>query len=162
MIAVQLMSLDPSRRQELSRSTAESEQEAERSRHLPVKKPPSVTAQFRPLDAGIVNEAIPAFFIGRDKEGFWIARDVKGRIGGIFLLESSALSFARKNSRPAGCATIFPSERLELDLENNGNPVVACLRPLMRLATTHRRRNAAFIRKMAQAITRRFKGFHVL
>ena len=162
MIAAQLMSLDPSRRQELSRSTAESEQEAERSRHLPVKKPPSVTAQFRPLDAGIVNEAIPAFFIGRDKEGFWIARDVKGRIGGIFLLESSALSFARKNSRPAGCATIFPSERLELDLENNGNPVVAYLRPLMRLATTHRRRAAAFIRKMAQAITRRFKGFHVL
>ena len=162
MIAVQLMSLDPSRRQELSRSTAESEQEAERSRHLPVKKPPSVTAQFRPLDAGIVNEAIPAFFIGRDKEGFWIARDVKGRIGGIFLLESSALSFARKNSRPAGCATIFPSERLELDLENNGNPVVAYLRPLMRLATTHRRRAAAFIRKMAQAITRRFKDFQVL
>jgi len=162
MIAVQLMSLDPSRRQELSRSTAESEQEAERSRHLPVKKPPSVTAQFRPLDAGIVNEAIPAFFIGRDKEGFWIARDVKGRIGGIFLLESSALSFARKNSRPAGCATIFPSERLELDLENNGNPVVAYLRPLMRLATTHRRRAAAFIRKMAQVISRRFKGFHVL
>jgi hypothetical protein len=162
MIAVQLMSLDPSRRQELSRSTAESEQEAERSRHLPVKKPPSVTAQFRPLDAGIVNEAIPAFFIGRNKEGFWIARDVKGRIGGIFLLESSALSFARKNSRPAGCATIFPSERLELDLENNGNPVVAYLRPLMRLATTHRRRAAAFIRKMAQAITRRFKDFQVL
>ena len=162
MIAVQLMSLDPSRRQELSRSTAESEQEAERSRHLPVKKPPSVTAQFRPLDAGIVNEAIPAFFIGRDKEGFWIARDVKGRIGGIFLLESSALSFARKNSRPAGCATIFPSERFELDLENNGNPLVAYLRPLMRLATTHRRRAAAFIRKMAQAITRRFKDFQVL
>src|SRR5258705_1189283 len=137
MIAVQLMSLDPSRRQELSRSTAESEQEAERSRHLPVKKPPSVTAQFRPLDAGIVNEAIPAFFIGRDKEGFWIARDVKGRIGGIFLLESSALSFARKNSRPAGCATIFPSERLEIDLLKNGKPVFPELTPLNRLANTH-------------------------
>ena len=162
MIAVQLMSLDPSRRQELSRSTAESEQEAERSRHLPVKKPPSVTAQFRPLDAGIVNEAIPAFFIGRNKAGFWVARDAKGQIGGIFLLENSALSFARENSRPAGCATIFPSESFELDLENNGNPVVAYLRPLMRLATTHRRRTAAFIRKMAQAITRQFKGFHVL
>src|SRR5258705_3026700 len=121
MIAVQLMSLDPWRRQELSRSTAESEQEAERSRHLPVKKPPSVTAQFRPLDAGIVNEAIPAFFIGRNKEGFWIARDVKGRIGGIFLLESSALSFARKNSRPAGCATIFPSQRLRLYLAKKRN-----------------------------------------
>src|SRR5258705_6305578 len=122
MIAVQLMSLDPWRRQELSRSTAESEQEAERSRHLPVKKPPSVTAQFRPLDAGIVNEAIPAFFIGRDKEGFWIARDVKGRIGGIFLLESSALSFARKNSRPAGWATKFPSARVRLFLRKKRKP----------------------------------------
>src|SRR5258705_11030430 len=155
MIAVQLMSLDPWRRQELSRSTAESEQEAERSRHLPVKKPPSVTAQFRPLDAGIVNEAIPAFFIGRDKEGFWIARDVKGRIGGIFLLESSALSFARKNSRPAGCAKIFPSERLELDLENKGNPVVADLIPLIRLATTPRRGAAPFLPTTAHTVTPR-------
>ena len=162
MIAVQLMSLDPSRRQELSRSTAESEQEAERSRHLPVKRPPSVTAQFRPLDAGIVNEAIPAFFIGRDKEGFWVARDANGQIGGIFLLKNSAVSFARENSQPVGCATIFPYERFELDLENNGNPLVAYLRPLMRLATTHRQRAAVFIRKMAQAITRRFKDFHVL
>jgi hypothetical protein len=156
MIAVQLMSLDPSRRQELSRSTAESEQEAERSRHLPVKKPPSVTAQFRPLDAGIVNEAIPAFFIGRNKAGFWVARDAKGQIGGIFLLENSALSFARENSRPAGCATIFPSESFELDLENNGNPFVPYLRPLMRL----RRQTAAFSGKLTKAIIRRLKDFH--
>jgi hypothetical protein len=135
--------------------------ESARSGILPVGAPPTVTAQFRPLDAGIVNEAIPAFFIGRNKEGFWIARDAKGQIGGIFLLENSALSFARRNSRPAGCATIFPSERFELDLENNGNPLVRHLRPLIRLATLHRRRAAAFIRKMAQAITRRFKDFHV-
>jgi hypothetical protein len=151
MIAVQLMSSDLSRRLEVRPSA----REREGSGILPVEKPPTVTAQFRPLDRGIVNEAIPAFFIGRNKEGFWIARDVKGRIGGIFLLESSALSFARRNSRPGGCATIFPSERFELDLENNGNPLVAYLRPLMRLATIHRRQAAAFIRKMAQAITRR-------
>ena len=30
----------------------------------------------------------------------------QGQIGGIFLLENSALAFARKNSRPSGCATI--------------------------------------------------------
>jgi len=78
----------------------------------------AVTAQFQPLDPGIVNGAIPAFFIGRNKEGFWVARDVNGQVGGIFLLENSALSFAKGNSRPAGCATIFPSERFELDLEN--------------------------------------------
>ena len=62
---------------------------------LPTDRPATVTAQFRPLDPGIVNETIPAFFIGRNKEGFWVARDVNGQIGGIFLLENSALSFAR-------------------------------------------------------------------
>ena len=72
---------------------------------------PTATTLFQPLESDIVNAAIPAFFIGRNKEGFWLARDVKGQIGGIFLFESSALSFARRNSRPSGCATIFPAER---------------------------------------------------
>ena len=99
----------------------------------PSELPATITAQFRPLDPGIVNEAIPAFFIGRNQEGFWVARDVNGRIGGIFLLEDSAVSFARRQSGPAACATIFPSERFELDLENSGNPLVTQLGPLMRL-----------------------------
>jgi hypothetical protein len=100
---------------------------------LSEREPTTVTAQFRPLDPGIVNEAIPAFFIGRNREGFWVARDVNGRIGGILLLEDSAVSFARRQSGPAACATIFPSERFELDLENSGNPLVPQLGPLMRL-----------------------------
>ena len=111
---------------------------------------PTVIAQFQPLDPGIVNAAIPAFFIGRNKEGFWVARDARGRIGGIFLLENSALSFARRNSRPAGCATIFPSERFELDLENKGNPLVAQLGSLIRLATRFRERMAACIGSMIE------------
>ena len=92
-----------------------------------------ISVQFRPLDPGIVNETIPAFFIGRNMEGFWVARDANGQIGGIFLLENSALSFARSNSRPEGCATIYPSERIELDLENKGNPLVGQLASLKRL-----------------------------
>jgi hypothetical protein len=107
-------------------------------------------AQFQPLDPGIVNAAIPAFFIGRNKEGFWVARDARGRIGGIFLLENSALSFARRNSRPAGCATIFPSERFELDLENKGNPLAAPLGSLIHLATRFRERMAACIGSMIE------------
>jgi hypothetical protein len=114
----------------------------------------SITAQFQPLDPGIVNETIPAFFIGRNKEGFWVARDVKGRIGGIFLLEDSAVSFARRNSLPSGCATIYPSERFELDLENNGNPLVAPLGPLMRLSAGLRRRMTAFIEGVIEATRR--------
>ena len=121
----------------------------ERSGVLPTNSP-TVIAQFQPLDPGIVNEAIPAFFVGRNKEGFWVARDAKGRIGGIFLLENSALSFARRNSRPAGCATIFPSERFELDLENKGNPLAAQLGSLIHLATRFRERMAAWIGNMIE------------
>jgi hypothetical protein len=110
----------------------------------------TVIAQFQPLDPGIVNAAIPAFFIGRNKEGFWVARDAKGRIGGIFLLENSALSFARRNSRPAGCATIFPSERFELDLENKGNPFAAQLGSLIHLAKRFRERTATWIGNMIE------------
>ena len=119
----------------------------------PPAESPTVIAQFQPLDPGIVSEAIPAFFIGRNKEGFWVARDAKGRIGGIFLLENSALSFARRNSRPAGCATIFPSERFELDLENKGNPLVEYLGSLMRLTMSPRQRIAALIGKMTKRST---------
>jgi hypothetical protein len=122
----------------------------------------AATAQFQPLDPGIVNDAIPAFFIGRNKEGFWVARDVNGQIGGIFLLENSALSFARRNSRPAGCATIFPSRRFELDLENNGNRFVVHLASLMRLAMRFRRRIAGLIGKMAEPVKGRLKDFHML
>ena len=122
----------------------------------------AATAQFQPLDPGIVNGAIPAFFIGRNKEGFWVARDVNGRIGGIFLLETSALSFARKNSRPEGCATIFPSGRFELDLENKGNRFVVHLASVIRLAMRFRWRIAGFIGKTTESIKGRVKDFRVL
>ena len=118
-------------------------------------QPATVTMPFRPLDPGIVNEAIPAFFIGRNKDGFWLARDAGGKIGGIFLFESSALWFARRHSRPAGCATIFPSERFELDLENQGNPLAAHLTALMRLAAKGLERLAAVAGKIAKTIGRR-------
>jgi hypothetical protein len=94
----------------------------------------TVPTPFQPLDPSVLNASIPAFFIGRDKDGFWQARDSKGKTGGIFLLESSALAFARRHCWPSGCATIFPSEPFELDVANQGNPLIPFLRPLMRLA----------------------------
>jgi hypothetical protein len=151
MIAMQLTRPDLSRREVPGRSTGAIRNNGERSGTPPIKSP-AVIAQFQPLDPGVLNEAIPAFFVGRNKEGFWVARDAKGRIGGIFLLENSALSFARRNSRPAGCATIFPSERFELDLENKGNPLAAQLGSLIHLAMRFRRRMAAWIGYM-------FEGF---
>jgi hypothetical protein len=115
----------------------------------------TVSTPFQPLDPGILNASIPAFFIGRNKDGFWLARDVRGQTGGIFLLRGSALAFARRNSWPSGCATIFPAERFELDLENRGNPLVAYLGPLMRLAMRGLDRMAALTGKIAEAAERR-------
>jgi hypothetical protein len=103
------------------------------------------TSPFPPLDPGIVSSAIPAFFIGRNRQGFWVARDAKGTIGGLFLFRNSALSFARRNSRQTGCAAVFPSQRFELDVENAGNALLPHLGSLRRLATRYRQRMAALI-----------------
>jgi hypothetical protein len=157
MIAMQLTCPDILKRQAPGRSTAAVEPDSRSSGILPIDQLTAVTTPFQPLDPGIVNEAIPAFFIGRNKDGFWLARDVKGKLGGIFLFESSALSFARRHSRPMGCATIFPSERFELDLENQGNVFAAQLGPLMRLASHGRQRMAAVVGKIAEALGRRSK-----
>jgi hypothetical protein len=73
------------------------------------------------------SESIPLFFIGRNALGFWVAREAQGRAGGVFLFRRSALRFANVNSAPAGCATMFLNERLELDVKNHGNPIAAAL-----------------------------------
>jgi hypothetical protein len=142
---MQLKSPDRSQRNAPIRSTAAIADNNKRSGILPVDEPAAMTVRFPALDPDIVSEAIPAFFIGRNEDGFWVARDAKGKVGGLFLFENSALSFARRSSQPRGCAAIYPSHRFELDLENRGNPLAAYLGPLMRLAMRARRRTAALI-----------------
>ena len=83
-------------------------------------------------DARAHSEAIPLFFIGRNKNGLWVAREAEGRTGGVFLLKRSALRFARKNSVPVGCATMVLTERFELDVKNQGNPLVTWLDAVQR------------------------------
>ena len=95
--------------------------------------------ELQPLREDILSATIPAFFIGRNKAGLWIAREVRGRIGGMFLLKRSALAFARTQSETARCAFIFPSERFELDLENRGNPLAGHAESLLRIAAGWRR-----------------------
>jgi hypothetical protein len=145
MIAMPLTCPDISREQTSRHSPATTAQDSRPTGILPGGGVSLATGPFQPLDPGIVNEAIPAFFIGRNSDGFWLARDVKGKTGGIFLFERSALSFARRHSWPAGCATIFPSERFELDLENQGNMLVTHLGRWVRLAAHARQRMAAII-----------------
>jgi hypothetical protein len=140
MIAMQLTGPDLSQRQLPESSTAH---------HGPLSagEPFTGSGQFQPLESGIVSDAIPAFFIGRNRDGFWVARDAKGKVGGLFLLQSSALAFAKRKSRPVGCATIYPAERFELDLENRGNRLVAQLGWLLQFAIRTRQRMTAAIGK---------------
>jgi hypothetical protein len=92
---------------------------------------PTSTARVRAVanfprrpDAGVLSKSIPLFFIGRNRNGLWVAREAEGRIGGIFLLKQSAQRFAQKHGAPFGCAMMFLTESIELDTENSGNPLV--------------------------------------
>ncbi len=94
--------------------------------------PCTATKFSRRPDARVLSETIPLFFIGRNKNGLWVAREAEGRTGGVFLLKRSALRFVKKNSVPVGCATMFLAERFELDVENQGNPLVTWLDAVQR------------------------------
>lgn len=94
-------------------------------------------------DPGVLSESIPLFFIGRNESGLWVARDAEGRKGGIFLFKRSALRFAAKNSGAPGCATMFLSERLELDVDNQGNSLIGWVNAAMRRAVAHLPMHAA-------------------
>jgi hypothetical protein len=88
------------------------------------------TRRFDLPSPDVLSEAFAAFFIGRNKAGLWVAREARGRAGGLFLFKSSAIAFARARS----CATIFPDARFELDLVNEGNPIATHVANLVRCA----------------------------
>jgi hypothetical protein len=98
--------------------------------HIAPKGPPkSVSSDallFQRPSTDILNEAIPAFFIGRNQSGFWVARDADGKSGGLFWSREAALRFTG-TVWPEGCAIIFPQGRFELDIDNDGNPLVSWL-----------------------------------
>jgi hypothetical protein len=111
------------------------------------------TLELQPLGEDILNAAIPAFFIGRNRAGLWIAREARGRIGGKFLFKWSALAFARAQSEPAQCAMVFPSERFELDLENEGNPLAQHAELLLHCGARLRRQIARSVRTAVLALS---------
>lgn len=95
-----------------------------------------------PIDPDVVSTAIPAFFIGRNRSGLWVAREARRRVGGLFFFRSSAIDFAHRRSRPDRCALVFPTETFELDVENRGNPLIVlagrAIRLIARVTTRHR------------------------
>lgn len=96
-------------------------------------------------DATVINESIPLFYIGRNRNGFWVAREAEARTGGLFLFKRSALRFANRNSAPIGCARMFLGESVELDVVNQGSPLVALLASAVAVATHRAPLVATFI-----------------
>src|SRR5580704_16603114 len=72
-------------------------------------------------DASALSEAIPLFYIGRNKSGLWVVREAAAGSGGLFFLKQSAARFARGQSEPNGCAMMFVAEPFELDVDNQGS-----------------------------------------
>ena len=82
----------------------------------PFAAPATATQLPRRPDASALSEAIPLFYIGRNKNGVWVVREAEGRSGGLFFLKQSAVRFARRQSEPSGCAMMFLDEPIELEV----------------------------------------------
>jgi hypothetical protein len=91
-------------------------------------RPQGSVVKFPPRsELAFLNETIPLFYIGQNRDGFWVARDADGRSGGVFCFKASAVRFARTKPAPAGCALMFMNEPFELDCTNEGGQVVEIL-----------------------------------
>ena len=108
----------------------------------------SAVASFDRPGPDVLSRAIPVVFIGRNRNGAWVARDAEAKFGGLFWRKGAALRFARASAGPAGFAAVFPQARFELDLENNGNPLLGRLATLKRLVARPASRLKAVIRKL--------------
>jgi hypothetical protein len=105
-------------------------------RRYPDVTPASGAAPGRALhrpDGSVLHESFPVYFVGRNRDGFWVARDADGRVGGLFLFERSAMAFAHSNSTPDRCAIVLPSERFELEVANHGNRLISLIGFIKRL-----------------------------
>jgi hypothetical protein len=114
----------------------------------PFAAPESAMGFPRRPDASVVNEAIPLFYIGRNKNGMWVVRQADGRSGGLFLFKQSAVRFARRQSEPAGCAMMFVHEPFELDIMNQDS---SCTKPVP--ATEKARQASSVVTVIRSAVT---------
>ena len=115
---------------------------------------------FQRPGAEDLSEAIPVFFIGRNKLGHWVARGADGKSGGLFWRKQAAIRFARRSAWPARCATIFPAENIELDLENQGNPLLSRI-DVTRMLRNRRRRHQRLTADGCPCRRRRAEGRNI-
>ena len=125
----------------------------------PLRRRATTQLPRRP-DASALSEAIPLFYIGRNKSGLWVVREAAGGSGGLFLFKQSAARFARRQSEPAGCAMMFLAEPFELDVENQGGRVAGCSPPRAKSWRVARRFWAASSERSSRnggSLSRRFR-----
>jgi len=107
-------------------------------RRPPSRDPNRQLSEFPPRpQSQTLSESIPLFFIARNGNGLWVAREAEGRTGGLFLFKRSARRFADNNSASTGCATMCLGERLELDIDNHGGTLASWLDAGLRFAAHH-------------------------
>jgi hypothetical protein len=127
---------------------------AHEQRATPPRWPQAASAAATQLprrpDASALSEAIPLFYIGRNKYGVWVARAAEGPSGGLFLSKQSAARFARRQSEPAGCAMMFLAEPFELDVDNQGSRFAGLLAAASRVLA---RRAPFLVNFIGSAIT---------
>jgi hypothetical protein len=76
-------------------------------------------------DTTVISEAIPLYYIARNKNALWLAREAGGRTGGLFFFKRSAIGFSNRKSAHASCATMFLADPFELDVPNEGGRLAA-------------------------------------
>jgi hypothetical protein len=100
----------------------------------------------RPDDT-VLSDSIPLFFIGRNRNGFWVVREAAGRCGGLFVFRRSAARFARRNGLAAGGATMLVEHSIELDVPNRGSQFVELISTTIDIV----RRRAPFVVNLIEA-----------
>jgi hypothetical protein len=116
---------------------------------------PAPEVSFERPGADVVNGAIPVIFIGRNRDGLWVARDAEGKFGGLFWRRQSALRFARRRAATTGCATVYPRVRFELDTENAGSALAGYAGSAKRFLTRQTGRLCVAVRKRFDSEARR-------
>jgi hypothetical protein len=121
-----------------------------------VRRGSAIKALQRP-DPSVVSAAIPLVYVGRNRDGFWVALDADTRIGGLFLFKSGALRFGRRRRHRELSATMEMT-RLELPGANRGNPLIGYLAGAARAATPLREHLAAGVPRDALVRFARIAG----
>lgn len=81
----------------------------------------------------------PIFMIGKDSRGHWVAQELSGMRGGIFVDRAGALKFAKDESGHDRYAIVWVSGILELD--TSSVPAAASNHPVVQ--RSHHARRAA-------------------